>query len=144
KTTNLLGNLGAFVSHKFFYNGFGAASFMFCTLFFVIGVNALLAKKIFSIWRNVRYVLVGILFFSVTLSFIAVVAHSTSFPWGGAVGNMVCDWLVRMIGSLGTGALLLVGGLAYFIWRFNPVFKAPSFAKPRQPEPLKEEVKPIA
>jgi DNA segregation ATPase FtsK/SpoIIIE, S-DNA-T family len=131
KTTNLLGNLGAYVSHLFFYRGFGAASFMFCSLFFVVGVNALLASKIFSLWRNVRYVIVGLVFFSVTLSFIF---RGSSFAWGGAVGNMCSEWLVRMIGSVGTAALLLVGGLAYIIWRFNPVFKAPALAKPKTEE----------
>ena len=136
KTTNLLGNLGAYISHLFFYKGFGAASFMFCSLFFVIGVNALLTKKIFSIWRNVRYVLVGLLFFSVALSFFA---RNSPFAWGGAVGDMCSNWLVRMIGNVGTGALLLVGCLAYIIWRFNPVFKAPSFNKPKVVEKPKEE-----
>ncbi|OQP65177.1 cell division protein FtsK [Niastella vici] len=135
KTTNLLGNLGAYISHLFFYKGFGAASFMFCSLFFVIGVNALLGSKIFSLWRNVRYVIVGLLFFSVVFSF---VFRSSSFAWGGAVGNLCSDWLVRMIGSVGTGALLLLGGLAYIIWRFNPVFKAPTFSKPKTAEPVKE------
>ena len=133
KTTNLLGNLGAYVSHLFFYRGFGAASFMFCSLFFVVGVNALLASKIFSLWRNVRYVIVGLVFFSVTLAFIF---RGSSFAWGGAVGNMCSEWLVRMIGSVGTAALLLVGGLAYIIWRFNPVFKAPALAKPKTEEAL--------
>ena len=58
KTTNLLGNIGAYISHQFFYNGFGLASFLFCTLFFVVGVNALFSKKLFSVWRNVRYLIV--------------------------------------------------------------------------------------
>src|SRR5687767_1364462 len=40
-TENLLGNLGAYISHQFFFNGFGIASFLFCSLFFVIGINAL-------------------------------------------------------------------------------------------------------
>lgn len=135
KTTNLLGNLGAYISHLFFFKGFGAASFMFCSLFFVIGINALLTSKVFSLWRNVRYVIVGLVFFSVALSF---VFSSSTFPWGGAVGVMCRDWLVRMIGSVGTAALLLVGGLAYVIWRFNPVFKAPSLAKPKTEEAIKE------
>jgi S-DNA-T family DNA segregation ATPase FtsK/SpoIIIE len=134
KTTNLLGNVGAYISHLFFYNGFGAASFLFCTLFFVIGINALTTKKIFSISRNVRYLLVGLVFFSVTFSF---VARHSAFAWGGAVGNMVRDWLIRMIGNVGTAVLLLVGGLSYFIWRFNPVFKAP--ALPKLPVDKKED-----
>ncbi|THU39925.1 DNA translocase FtsK [Niastella caeni] len=135
KTTNLLGNLGAYISHLFFYKGFGAASFMFCTLFFVIGINALLTSKVFSLWRNVRYVIIGLVFFSVALSFLF---SGSSFAWGGAVGDMCRDWLVRMIGSVGTAALLLVGGLAYIIWRFNPVFKAPALSKPKTLEPVKE------
>jgi S-DNA-T family DNA segregation ATPase FtsK/SpoIIIE len=126
KTTNLLGNIGAFISHQFFYNGFGLASFLFCTLFFVMGANALFGKKIFSVWRNVRYLIVGVLFFSVAFAFFA---GSSQFAWGGAVGTMISDWLVSLIGKIGTAALLLVGGLAYFIWRFNPVFKVPSLPK---------------
>jgi S-DNA-T family DNA segregation ATPase FtsK/SpoIIIE len=135
KTTNLLGNLGAYISHLFFFKGFGAASFMFCSLFFVIGVNALLGSRIFSFWRNVRYVIVSLLFFSVVFSF---VFRGSDFAWGGAVGNMCSEWLVRMIGSVGTGALLMLGGLAYIIWRFNPVFKAPALSKPKTAEPIKE------
>lgn len=123
KTANLLGNIGAYISHQFFYNAFGVASFLFCSLFFVIGVNALFAKKIFSVWRNVRYLMAGIVFFSVAFAF---VAGRSPFPWGGAFGNMISEWLTRMIGYIGTSVLLLASGLAYFIWRFNPVFKVPS------------------
>lgn len=138
KTTNLLGNIGAYISHQFFYNGFGLASFLFCTLFFVMGANALFGKKIFSVWRNVRYLIVGVLFFSVACAF---VAGSSQFAWGGAVGTMISDWLVSLIGKIGTAALILVGGLAYVIWRFNPVFKVPSI--PKRAASLEEAVLPV-
>ena len=52
--SNLLGRLGAWVSHLFFYKGFGVSSFLFCSLFFVAGVNLLLGRKVFSPWRNFR------------------------------------------------------------------------------------------
>src|SRR5579862_5886234 len=125
-TANLLGNIGAYVSHVFFYKGFGLASYLLCTLFFIIGVNLLFARKIFSISRNIRYVIAGLLFFSVALAFIT---NKNGFPWGGEVGNMISDWLTNIIGKIGTGALLFVGGLAYIIWRFNPVFRVPSLPK---------------
>src|SRR5205823_2080615 len=32
KSANLLGNVGAYFSHLFFFTGFGAASLLFCTL----------------------------------------------------------------------------------------------------------------
>lgn len=136
KASNLLGNLGALVSHFFFFNGFGLASYLFCSFFFIVGVNLLFARRIFSISRNLRYVLTGLLFFSVALAF---VTRGSGFPWGGAVGDMISDWLTRFLGWLGTAALLLVAGLAYFIWRFNPVFKVPRLpVKDNQaiPEPI--------
>jgi len=126
RTVNLLGNFGAYISHLFFYNGFGVASFLFCSLFFVIGINALMGRKVFSIWRNIRYVLIGIVFFSVLLAFLT---RGNIFPWGGAVGDLISNWLIRFLGFIGTGALLFIAGLAYFIWRFNPVFSVPAFKK---------------
>jgi S-DNA-T family DNA segregation ATPase FtsK/SpoIIIE len=139
RTSNLLGNVGAYISHQFFYNGFGLASFFFCSLFFVIGINAVFARKIFSIWRNVRYVIVGVLFFSVAFAFFG---RQSAFSWGGAVGNMISDWLVRMIGKVGTTALLAAGALAYVIWRFNPAFRLPARKQPEaaiDTEPVAEE-----
>ncbi|HTQ29085.1 MAG TPA: DNA translocase FtsK 4TM domain-containing protein, partial [Puia sp.] len=123
KAENLLGNLGAYISHQFFFNGFGLASYFFCSFFFTTGANWLFARKLFSIRRNIRYVVVGVLFFSVTLAF---VTRGSAFSWGGAVGEMISDWFTRFLGWIGTAALLFVSGLAYFIWRFNPVFRVPS------------------
>jgi S-DNA-T family DNA segregation ATPase FtsK/SpoIIIE len=123
KVTNLLGNLGALISHEFFFYGFGLASYLFCSFFFIVGVNLLFARKVFSISRNLRYVLAGLLFFSVSLAF---VTQGSGFPWGGGVGSMISERLVRILGWVGTAAVLLVAGLAYFIWRFNPVFKMPA------------------
>ncbi|MFI5153517.1 MAG: DNA translocase FtsK 4TM domain-containing protein [Chitinophagales bacterium] len=133
KTANLLGNLGAYISHQFFYKGFGLASYFICTFFFISGVNWLFAKKVFSIVRNLRYVIVGIIYFSVTLAF---VGKGSSFSWGGAVGDMIADWLTKALGWIGTAALLFIGGLAFIIWRFNPVFKMPSIPASRSKSDL--------
>src|SRR5882762_1977817 len=142
KVANLLGNLGALVSHQFFYKGFGLASYLFCSFFFIVGVNLLFARKIYSIGRNLRYVLAGLLFFSVSLAFIT---RGNGFSWGGEVGDMISDWLIRFLGWLGTAALLLVAGLAYLIWRFNPVFKVPKMpalpVKEKATVPAAEETK---
>ncbi len=124
KIANVLGTLGAWVSYQFINNGFGIASFLFCILFFVAGVNALTGKKVFSFWRHFRYVLAGIIYFSVAFAFIF---RGAAFNWGGDIGKMMSNWLVNLTGSFGTVLILIAGGLAYFIWRFNPVFKTPSF-----------------
>jgi len=88
----------------------------------VFGTNFLFGRKVFSIKRNVRYVLAGLIFFSVAFSF---VSPSNVFSWGGAVGDLINIWLQRFLGWIGTAVLLSVAGLAYFIWRFNPAFNFP-------------------
>ena len=123
KAANLLGRIGAYISHIFFYKGFGLSSYLFCSFFFITGVNLLFGEKVFSPWRNFRYVVVGLLFFSTALAFIT---HGNGFPWGGETGNITSNWLRGLLGKIGTAALLLVCGFAYFIWRFNPSFSLPA------------------
>lgn len=79
KVNNLLGVLGAYISHTLWYNGFGIASYLFCTVFFVIGVNLIFGKKVFKLARNFKYVLIGLVVFSMASSFLA---KGSSFSWG--------------------------------------------------------------
>ena len=120
--SNLLGRLGAYASHKFIFNGFGLASFLFCTFFFVLGINLMFRRKVFSIWRNLRYVTIGLLILSVSFSFLF---PNNGFPYGGAVGDMSSQWLVNLLGTIGTAVLLMVVAGSYLIWQFNPTFKMP-------------------
>jgi len=122
QVSNLLGKLGAYLSHFFIYRGFGIASLLFCTFFFVVGINLLFNRKVFSIWRNLKYVTVGLVIVSVGCAFIF---SSAAFPYGGRVGIMISNWLINFLGNIGTAALLLVVGISYLIWQFNPVFKMP-------------------
>lgn len=123
KVDNLLGTFGAFLSHLFIYKGFGVASFLFCTTFFVLGINLFFGKKVFHVFRNIKYLVIGLPIVSV---FAATVFNGNPFPWGGAAGDMMKDWLFSSIGKVGTIAVLLVAILAYVIWRFNPSFKIPA------------------
>ena len=126
---NLLGRLGAYVSHFFIYKGFGVASLFICTFFFVAGVNLLFSRKVFSVWRNLRYVIVGMLVVSVSLAF---VFSDSVFAFGGAVGSMISSWLISLLGNIGTTFLLIAAFIAYIIWQFNPVINLP---RRRQPIP---------
>jgi S-DNA-T family DNA segregation ATPase FtsK/SpoIIIE len=117
---NMLGVAGAYFSYIFFRQGFGIASYLFCSLFFVIGVNLFFGRRLFSLSRNIKYVISGLIIISVTASFLM---QGQSFAWGGAVGDTLNEWLQQFIGKVGTAAVLLVGALSYIIWRFNPAFK---------------------
>ncbi len=141
KVANLLGNLGAYISHLFFYKGFGIASYFICSFFFITGINWLFAKKYFSISRNLRYVLIGLVYLSTLLAF---VFRNVSFPAGGAFGDMISDGMERFLGKIGTACVLFAGAMVYFIWRFNPEFKLPDLSAKNKaatlvPEPDREE-----
>ncbi|NQW77684.1 MAG: DNA translocase FtsK [Chitinophagaceae bacterium] len=137
KVNNLMGYIGAFVAYQVIFNGFGLAAYLFCSFFFVLGVNLFFTKTIFSLWRNIRYVILGLLVISTCLAFVTAGAH---FSWGGALGEYSSSWLIKWVGSFGTGALLLVAGFSYFIWRFNPIFNVPSFnfLVPKKKDPTYE------
>lgn len=138
KASNSLGIAGAYFSDLFFRRGFGIASFMFCLMFFVLGVNLIAPKKMFSVWRNIRYVVAGVIVVSVTASFFTHSIDQTTsrgsspeFFWGGRFGDGLNEWLQLTLGRVGTALLIFVCFFSYIIWRFNPVFNV---------EKLKEKI----
>ncbi|CAN5823536.1 DNA translocase FtsK [soil metagenome] len=133
KVANLMGTFGAFIAHFFIYKGFGVASYLICSLFFVLGVNLFFGKKVFSVLRNIKYILLGLPLISITA---AVIMNGNAFPWGGAVGDMTREWMYRGIGQIGTIGIIAVAFLAYVIWRFNPDFKIPSMGKKPETKPV--------
>ncbi|MDR0792232.1 MAG: DNA translocase FtsK [Chitinophagaceae bacterium] len=123
KVNNLLGALGAYAAYNFIDNGFGIASYLFCTLFFVVGINLLFQKRVFNLWRNIRYVIAGLLVISAAFSFFFNHVYNNEFSWGGVAGSLMCERLVLWIGNLGTACVILLAVFSYIIWRFNPKFK---------------------
>ena len=119
EVNNMMGTFGAYISHFFIYKGFGIASYLFCSFLFVMGVNMFFSKKVFSIFRNLKYLIIGLPLISVTA---AAIFGNNSFPWGGAVGDMCKDWMNMTIGKAGTFGVIAISFLGYVIWRFNPAF----------------------
>jgi S-DNA-T family DNA segregation ATPase FtsK/SpoIIIE len=101
------------------------ASYLFCSLFFVAGINLLFGKPIFSIARNLRYLVTGLVILSVGAAFFT---PATAFNWGGALGKYAATWLTAVIGWTGTFALISLSLFSYAIWRFNPIFRWPVFS----------------
>ncbi|HLR38143.1 MAG TPA: DNA translocase FtsK 4TM domain-containing protein [Chitinophagaceae bacterium] len=117
---NLLGRLGAYVAHVFFYDGIGASSFFLCYLFTLIGVNFISDRRVFNVWRNIRYCLFGIVYISAALALIfLLLLPETQFPWGGGLGDFIANRLMGLIGTIGTVMLWVVIGVAYLVWRYN-------------------------
>jgi S-DNA-T family DNA segregation ATPase FtsK/SpoIIIE len=127
---NLLGRFGAYISHLFIYKGFGIASFLVCFLFFAAGINMIYGKKVFSVIRNIRYLIMGWLVLPVSFSFFL---GRFEFAWGGMLGKYLENQLSLFLGNVGTAILLTIAATSYIIWRFNPVFRLPQKKQTAEP-----------
>lgn len=128
RVENLLGKAGALASHFFIYKLFGVASLLVCTFFFVVGVNLMWRRRVFSIWRNLKYVTLGMLSVSTILAFLQKTFNiylNQDLKFGGGVGEVISDWLTQSLGVIGASAVLLLIIIAYLIWQFNPIFSFP-------------------
>lgn len=112
---NMLGRFGAVLSHQFYYNLFGVASWAIVGILFSIGLKWGFGLPL-QLGRIFKYGFLCLVYFSVALAFVFQVM---SFPWGGAFGRSVSEWLMEFMGMLGTAALLGFGLLAYLVFKFN-------------------------
>lgn len=135
--SNWLGRLGAVLSNAFFFWGFGVASFAFVYLFGRLGLLLMARKPLSKFWNHLKYVIVGVVFTSLSLEFIF---QKSQFSWGGAFGESTTFWLRNFLGSAGLVLFLIFSIGCLFIWLFNPKLQfalpgihLPSFKLPAFP-----------
>jgi DNA segregation ATPase FtsK/SpoIIIE, S-DNA-T family len=112
---NMLGRFGAVLSHQFYYNLFGVASWAIVGMLVSIGLKWGFGIPM-QLGRIFKYGFLCLVYFSVAFAFVFQVM---SFPWGGAFGRSVSEWLMEFMGMVGTAALLGFGLLAYVVFKFN-------------------------
>lgn len=116
---NWLGRLGAIVSNMFFYWGFGLPSFIFIYLLVQFGLYLIRRKPLIQFVPTLNRMI--ILLFSSAM-FLEFVARDSGFPWGGAFGEGLSDWLRSFVGAIGLVVLLIFILAGMFVWTFNPNF----------------------
>lgn len=119
---NWLGKAGALISHRFIYNWFGLAAFVFPFLFFITGFKILFNISITPIKKSWLHGTLSALLISVILGFIF---FNSNQLFAGAFGYFINLWLKGMLGNIGTGLTLLFLTLSYGIIMFNFSFKFP-------------------
>ena len=122
---NWLGRLGAFVSHFFFYWGFGLSSFLFVFLYIKLGIDLIRRTPLKKFFNLALHTFLLICFFSVILEFIA---RDSSFSWGGLMGYSMCNYLINFVGHIGLVLLLILMVFATFIWVLNPMLQIQGFS----------------
>jgi S-DNA-T family DNA segregation ATPase FtsK/SpoIIIE len=112
---NSSGKMGASIANLFLYKWFGIASFSFIFLLVLFSLH-LVKVKIMPLGKATKYVIIGTLWTSVTLSFIF---GDNYLILGGSHGYHISTWLVSLLGTLGTAFVLLIllGGFVLFTFK---------------------------
>jgi len=122
---NWLGKFGALLSHKFIYEWFGIASFLFVLAFFIIGYRLLFKVKILSISKTLGYSFFFLLFISLTLGFAHGFWSESPHYLEGEFGYWSNKLLSAQIGAAGVAGLIAFAGLTILIIAYNIDFKFP-------------------
>lgn len=116
---NWLGRLGAIVANFFFYWLFGLPSFLVVYLLAMVGFAVIRRAPLSAYISRVRYSLILMVCLAVFLEFLF---SSSGFPWGGAIGSAINEWLYQFVGTAGRVVLFLALAFSLVVWRFNPNF----------------------
>jgi S-DNA-T family DNA segregation ATPase FtsK/SpoIIIE len=119
RVENWTGKTGAYISNVFINNGFGIASFSFLYLMVVISLR-FWNVKIQSIKKAIAYILLFSIWFSVFMAFIFVESTTDSYLFlGGIHGFFISEWLISIIGNVGTLFLLILAALCLLTFGFQ-------------------------
>ena len=115
KSSNLLGKIGANLSHFFIYDGFGLAAFIIAFQIFISGFYILIKQKFSKVIISWNWSLVAMLWISVTLGFL----HQKYALLSGVIGFEINDYLQTFIGKTGLAIALIFLLLTYLIVRYK-------------------------
>jgi S-DNA-T family DNA segregation ATPase FtsK/SpoIIIE len=129
---NLLGKLGANLSHLFIHEGFGVIMLYFPVLLGFTGILIFLKGSMKRMWSTWGWGILGIIWFSIFFGFFT--DSSPILP--GIVGYEVNIYLVQFLGKTGLFLTLLFLFISYLVIRFKltPEVVFSSFKKSKSGE----------
>ena len=114
--SNWLGKLGAVISHRFIYNGFGIMAFLFPFYLGMLSLKILTAYSPFSLKKMLKVAVVALVWGSIFFGFFF---NECYLFVGGNFGFQINQWLGDSVGKIGTFFLLLFSFLALTGAMFN-------------------------
>ncbi len=127
---NLLGKIGAEISHFFIYKGFGIASFIIPVLIFFTGLFSVFNLPVASLRKSWFWGVLTMIWLALAIGFFAP-DHSL---FSGVIGYETNDYLNDFIGKIGVFLILLFTLLAYIISRFKITPESLKAALPKKKE----------
>ncbi|WP_299063259.1 DNA translocase FtsK [uncultured Polaribacter sp.] len=118
KSNNLLGKIGASLSHFFIYAGFGISAFIIVYHIFLTGRAVFLKRKLATTIIAWNWGLVAMLWLSVALGFL----HSNFALLSGTIGFEINEYLQTFIGKTGLAIILGFFFITYIVLRYKVTF----------------------
>jgi len=118
KSNNLLGKIGANLSHFFIYKGFGIAAFILAFQLFLTGVYILFQRKLSKMVISWNWGLVAMVLVSVMLGFL----HEKFALLSGVIGFEINGYLQDFVGKTGLTIILIFFFTAYVVLRYKVTF----------------------
>lgn len=115
ESKNLLGKIGASISHFFIYDGFGIASFVIPIIVMVAGTYMLLIINLKKIFKSINWGILGMIWISTTFGFL----ENNYSIVAGTIGVELNQYLNTYIGNTGLAIILIFGYCTYAVIRFN-------------------------
>ncbi len=109
KVENWMGKLGAIISKTFIYKWFGLSAMGIIYILSLFGLR-FIKIKVKSYKKSITYTIIGIIWLSITLSFLF---GDALFYLGGAFGYLFTQWLTGIMGKFGTGFFILISALTF-------------------------------
>ena len=120
KSNNLLGKIGANLSHFFIYKGFGIAAFIISFQIFLVGFYVLIKKKISLIITTTNWNLFLMVLVALSFGFL----DKKYALAAGIIGFEINEYLQTFIGKTGLVITLIFLFMAYAIIRYKVTFDA--------------------
>jgi S-DNA-T family DNA segregation ATPase FtsK/SpoIIIE len=119
RVENWTGKTGAFLSNLLINKGFGLAA---CSILYVLTVLSirLFGLKMQSLKKSLLYTVLFSIWGSVLLAFIFIDSPTTNFLYlGGAHGYFISEWLISLIGNVGTLFVIIICFFTLVAFGFN-------------------------
>ena len=117
---NWLGKLGAIVSHRIIFNGFGFMSFLIPIFLGLVSIKILFNVIIYPIKKALKIAVVALVWGSI---FFGYFFSQSNLFMGGNFGYQINQWLGDLVGGVGTFFLLLFSFSAITGVMFKTIFK---------------------
>jgi S-DNA-T family DNA segregation ATPase FtsK/SpoIIIE len=136
---NLLGKIGASLSHLLIENGFGLATFFLPVLLFFTGLLIFFKGGLKRIRKYWFWGLLGMLWLSITLAFLL----PKNPILGGVVGFQMNDYLQQFLGKTGLLLSLIFLLVSYLVIRFKLTPELVKSSLKKKIDNIQTEVNPI-